>query len=320
MLNSSSKDQDQTTPDSLATFFGTRSSLCHSIRQQQSSLSKGAAAETESAEEHYFDVKQSGSQFHKQDSFSTLSIGQSHHEVAAMERANSYMQNIACQADCHETHKIKGEGCINASLLYGNADHMNHQVQSDHNQSMAHISYPSSESYFGQLVVAYSPNAFIYPHMAGITSARVALPLDCTEGMPIYVNAKQYRAILRRRKIRAKLEAHNKLAKSKKPYLHESRHLHALKRARSSGGRFLNTKNTQKPKHSPQTYGENLSLQQLSEDISEAAIQHSKSSSWGASPANSDVSSIFNKHNIFQPPDNSLQLFIDKCAPISTAI
>lgn len=55
-----------------------------------------------------------------------------------------------------------------------------------------------------------------YPQMVGITSAKVALPLDCTEGMPIYVNAKQHRAILRRRQIRAKLEAQNKLAKSRK--------------------------------------------------------------------------------------------------------
>lgn len=32
------------------------------------------------------------------------------------------------------------------------------------------------------------------------------------------------------------------------PYLHESRHLHALKRARGAGGRFLNTKKLQHSK------------------------------------------------------------------------
>ncbi|CAI9755742.1 unnamed protein product [Fraxinus pennsylvanica] len=261
------------------------SSLCRSTRQQQYMLYK----EMESADEYYFDVKKSVSQSHKQDSFSTLSIGQSHYEASAVERAKSYMQNIACQADYHEPHKMKGEGFINPSLLYGNADHIAHQVQSDQNQSMAHISFPLSESYFGQLVVAYSPNAVLYPPMEGITSARVALPLDCTEGMPIYVNAKQHHAILRRRQIRAKLEAQNKLAKSRKPYLHESRHLHALRRARSSGGRFLNTKNTQKLRPSPQTFHKILSEQQFREDISDADIQNSESSSWGASPANSDV-------------------------------
>lgn len=35
------------------------------------------------------------------------------------------------------------------------------------------------------------------------------------------------------------------------PYLHESRHLHALKRARGSGGRFLNTKKLQESKSPP---------------------------------------------------------------------
>eukprot|EP00249_Psilotum_nudum_P016766 c25979_g1_i5 orf=672-1385(+) len=82
--------------------------------------------------------------------------------------------------------------------------------------SVACTAYPCVDSYIGGVIATYGSQSMIHSHILGAQQTRMPLPSEVVEEEPVYVNAKQYHGILRRRKSRAKAESENKHVKSRK--------------------------------------------------------------------------------------------------------
>lgn len=152
-------------------------------------------------------------------------------------------------------------------------------------QSMVCSNYPYVDQCYG-LFATYDTQAM---------HGQMLLPLNMKAEGPIYVNAKQYHGIVRRRKARAKEEMKNKLIKSRKPYLHESRHLHAMRRPRGCGGRFLNTKKDATVQNAEPGGSKNAAYPSASpsSEIFQSDSGNLNSASCGSSISGSEVTSMY---------------------------
>ncbi|KAJ0256385.1 Nuclear transcription factor Y subunit A-3 [Hirschfeldia incana] len=237
--------------------------------------------------------------FQDQDSPSSQSSGQSYTEVAKSGDDNPSRQiSFSAKSGSEETQQ-KG------FATYPNSGSMTGVPSMHFVHTQANFSFHYGDPHIsGLLAAAYLPHApTCNPQMVGMVPGRVPLPVEITETDPVFVNAKQYNAIMRRREQRAKLEAQNKLIKARKPYLHESRHVHALKRPRGSGGRFLNTKQLQESQQvaaKKQEHSKSVQQENKKANVSRFEShmqQHNKDR--GSTTSGSDITSVSDGADIF---------------------
>ncbi|EWM28755.1 transcriptional activator hap2 [Nannochloropsis gaditana] len=132
-----------------------------------------------------------------------------------------------------ETHDGEGSLC---PFPFQPPPHQQHNLQYQQPQE-----HQMQQTYYGQMNDDGNNFYDHSPQMEGFEP--LGAPQEAAGSdlgpQPIFVNPKQYERIMKRREARARLENHRKIAAERKPFLHKSRHLHAVKRPRGPGGRFL---------------------------------------------------------------------------------
>lgn len=186
--------------------------------------------------------------------------------VATLQTRNLSLNNLNSVYDIHSPTES------NPQSLYFN------QSSPDVMQGLSHssISPPHGLSYSPAglscaLQNPSPPSSLSLNHLMMIPSSQsvTRYPVPSLHEMspeeePLYVNAKQYHRILKRRQARAKLQADGKIPKIRKKYLHESRHLHACRRVRGEGGRFQSKGSNNNGQASPEIKTEEINLDFLS--------------------------------------------------------